>query len=105
MINKEFDENGIRIIPKPANCEMSIAPNDRHLSTISIFDKNYFKENQAYEIFDGIRANVGILRAYSEKCLYFIYSKNRCYETMDILLSEYELNQYVITRLTDVEGV
>lgn len=105
MISEEFDENGIRIIPKPVSCEKSTVPNDRHLSTIPIFDQNYFKENQAYEIFDGIRAYVGILRAYSEKCLYFIYSKNKCYETMTILLSEYELNQYIITRLTDVEGI
>ena len=98
MVEKDYDKDY-------ADNKISVAPNDRHLVTTPIFDKNYFKENQAYEIFDGIRVNVGILRAYSEKCLYFIYSKNKCYETMNILLSEYELNQYKITRLTDVEGI
>ena len=98
MVEKDYDRNYV-------DNEISVAPDDRHLVTTPIFDKNYFKENQAYEIFDGIRVTVGILRAYSEKCLYFIYSKNNCYETMDILLSEYELNQYKIIRLTDVEGI
>lgn len=98
MVEKDYDKDYV-------DNKISIAPDDRHLVTTPIFDKNYFKENQAYEIFDGIRVSLGILRAYESDCLHFVYTKNQYAEKFDILLSEYELNQYKITRLTDVEGI
>lgn len=89
------------------DCQTSItiAPRDDHLATTPIFDKTYFKENQAYEIFDGIRTQLGILKCYAEKHLQFIYTKNREVNHYDINLKEYIENNYTITRLTDVEGI
>ena len=89
------------------DCPVSktIAPRDDHLATTPIFDKTYFKENQAYEIFDGIRTQLGILKCYAEKHLQFIYTKNREVNQYDINLKEYIENNYTITKLTEVEGI
>ena len=89
------------------DCPVSktIAPRDDHLTTTPIFDKTYFKENQAYEIFDGIRTQLGLLRCYAEKHLQFIYTKNGEFHHYDIHLKEYIENNYIITRLTDLEGI
>lgn len=77
----------------------------RHLSITTIFDKEYFKENEAYEVFDGVCTNIALLKQYNETFLIFTYTDNHNAHEFTINLRKYDMDGCVITKLVDKEGI